>query len=61
MYRLANALSHAVCVRTLDKCKVTGYTSVVKMRSVLHKGLRRLDEQDDPKGLPLPASTNFGK
>ncbi len=32
---------------------MTGYTVKVKIRNILHKGVRRLYEADDPRGLPL--------
>jgi proteic killer suppression protein len=54
---LANAPSSVVHIRTIDKCKVTGYTGPVKIRSFLHKGLWRLYEEGDPKGLP-PSSVD---
>lgn len=36
----------------LDKCKATGYTAEVKVRNFIHKGLKRLYEEGNPKGLP---------
>jgi proteic killer suppression protein len=33
----------------------------VKIRNILHKGLKRLYEQDDPKGLPPPSIDKLGK
>jgi proteic killer suppression protein len=39
-------------VREIDKCKVTGYTAKVRIRNFVHKGLKRLHDNDDPKGLP---------
>jgi len=44
-------------VRGIDKCKVTGYTARVRIRNFVHKGLRRLYEDDDPKGVP-PSSVD---
>jgi toxin HigB-1 len=41
----------------IDLCSVTGYTSTVRIRNLAHKGLRRLYENDDPKGLP-PSSVD---
>ena len=61
MRRLPGALSCVVHIRTIDKCKVTGYTSLVKIRSFLPKGLRRLYEEDDPKGLPPPSVDKLRK
>jgi proteic killer suppression protein len=61
MRRLPGALSCVVYIRTIDKCKVTGYTSLVKIRSFLPKGLRRLYEEDDPKGLPPPSVDKLRK
>ena len=45
----------------IDKCKVTGYTSIVKIRNFLHKGLKRLYEEDDPTGLPPPCIDKLRK
>ena len=43
----------AGAARKLDKCYVTGYTWLgVKIRNVVHKGLRRLYAQDNAKGGP---------
>ena len=36
---------------------MTGYTQAVQIRNFLHKGLRRLYEEGDPKGVP-PASVD---
>jgi proteic killer suppression protein len=48
-------------VPAIDKRKVTRYTPGVKIRNVLHKGLKRLYEQDDPKGLPPPSLDKLRK
>ena len=40
-----------LCV--LDKCKVTGYTQFcVKIRNIVHRGLKRLYAEDNAKGVP---------
>ncbi len=52
MCRPGSALSPIVYVPTIDQCKVTGYTNIGKIRNFVHKGLRRLYEEGDPKGLP---------
>src|SRR5207245_10485466 len=41
----------------VDKCDLTGYTWRVKIRNFVHKGLKRLYEENNPKGLP-PASVD---
>ena len=41
----------------VDKCNLTGYTWRVKIRNFVHKGLKRLYEENNPKGLP-PASVD---
>ena len=48
-------------VPVIDKCNVTGYTWRVKIRNILHRGLKRLYEQDDPKGLPSPTIDKLRK
>lgn len=50
-----------MAVPAIDKCNVTRYTLRVKIRNILHKGLKRLYEQDDPKGLPSPAIDKLRK
>lgn len=38
---------------SVDKCKVTGYTRLcVKIRNIVHKGLKRLYAEDNAKGVP---------
>lgn len=32
-----------------------GYALHVRLRNIVHKGIRRLYEKDDPKGLPVDA------
>ena len=41
--------------RCIDKCKVTGYGVRVRIRSFVHKALRRLYLEDSAKGLPADA------
>jgi proteic killer suppression protein len=46
-----------------DKCKVTGYSlaAAMKIRNILHKGLRRLYEDDNAKGVPAAAVDKLRK
>lgn len=37
---------------TVDKCYVTGYTGAVRIRNIVHKGLKRLYAEDNAKGVP---------
>ena len=38
---------------SVDKCKVTGYTiDYVKIRNFVHKGLKKLYEEDNAKSVP---------
>lgn len=47
--------------RRIDKCKATGYNSVVKIESFLHKGLRALYEDDNPRGVPPESADKLRK
>jgi proteic killer suppression protein len=55
------ALSPVSVIQPIDKCKVTGYTHQVKIQNFLHKGLKRLYEQGDPRGLPPPSVDKLRK
>jgi proteic killer suppression protein len=37
---------------SFDKCYATGYSPPVKIRNFVHKGLKRLYEEDGSKGVP---------
>ena len=36
----------------IDKCKVTAYAEAMRIRNFSHKGLKKLYEEDNVKGLP---------
>jgi proteic killer suppression protein len=42
----------AAAVRRLDRCKATGYSCSVRIRSFVHKGLKRLYVDDVARGVP---------
>ena len=49
----------SVCV---DKCNVTGYSHYkVHIRNFIHKGLKRLYEEDSKKGVPPDSVDNLRK
>jgi toxin HigB-1 len=50
--RDCNGSADAAPDRTIDKCNVTGYNIIVKIRNFVRKGLKRFYEEDNPKGLP---------
>ena len=42
-----------LAVTDIDKCNVTGYSHYqVQIRNFIHKGLKRLYEEDNKKGVP---------
>jgi proteic killer suppression protein len=45
----------------IDKRCVTGYTLQVKIRNFIHKGVKRLYEEDNAKGVPPDTVEKLGK
>jgi proteic killer suppression protein len=45
----------------IDKCKVTGYSCSVKIRSFAHKGLKKLYEDDETKGVDAATADKLRK
>jgi len=50
-----------IAIRSIDKCKVTGYTLVVMIRSFAHKGLRKLYEEDETRGVAAATADKLRK
>jgi proteic killer suppression protein len=48
-------------IARIDNCYVTGYDSSVRIRNFAHKGLRRLYEEDDLKGVPAASVDKLRK
>jgi hypothetical protein len=46
---------HRGWIRRIDGCKATGYGRIVRIRSFVQKGLRKLYLDDSTKGLPAGA------
>ena len=46
------ALKCATPLIWLDKCRVTSYACQVRIRNFVHKGLKRLYEESNSKGVP---------
>ena len=42
-------------------CSLTGYTPTVRIRNCVHKGLKRLYESDNAKGLPAASVDKLRK
>ena len=36
----------------IDACSLTGYTYLMQIRNIVHKGIKRLYMEDNAKGLP---------
>jgi proteic killer suppression protein len=45
----------------IDKCKVTGYSWGVKIRNFVHKGLKKLYEDDETKGVTAETVSKLRK
>ena len=41
-----------VSLKHLDACSLTGYTCLMQIRNIVHKGIKRLYMEDNAKGLP---------
>jgi len=50
-----------VSLKRLDACSLTGYTCLMHIRNIVHKGIKRLYMDDNAKGLPADSVDTLRK